>query len=760
MPRFGYGFRPIRRGRHAGPVIPIVPIILSVASVAPYPADGEVIGVVSGGSGPYVLTDSAAGRFRLVGNQLCATGAAMGLGPHSVGITDFIQTRSFEIAVNISSAFPALAGAAPVRAWTPTGGAGTTLPAAFGANGNAALVGAPSYVDRGPHGQRLLNLSQASGQHATFSQVTITGDCELWAVVAVKSLAGTKNILGRAGSAASAIMVQNGAAALNVRTQGGTATSCPGPYTLNLGLQIVRLRYVQATGTATPYFNGDIGTATAVGSQGFVFDQIGRSNAGSLMDGYLGPIMLFDRLLSAQEAGDLLAYLQPWRSRVLYVASDGSDASGTPWSQATPYASLSQAIAFGLRPGGTIAPKRGQQHRSAPFALPASTTLDGGLWGNGAKAELLGSTAPALALVSGTTYSFALAVKPVGYVFRLGAGRVLAERLTEDAASPTAPAAGRWGWSAGTCYVNAGIALATGDIEASVDTTTDFMTIAQADCRARDLTLRFACASAASVSGTNFWCHSITAEACQGDGLDNSGSATGLWEECVATRNGRTPASGSDGDGFSCHGTSNVTRLRCRAYDNDRTQMRDLVTTSVIVDQCYMRGRQPLAVVPQAGTPSTQGTIARNSVLIADLASDTPYGVYNNNAGKMLLQFCTIYGKGAPGAGANAVYADTSGGTIAVTNCATFNFDRSLVAAGGAAISEDHNVLGSVRSGVAAGSGSVVANPLLTDPANDDLTLQAGSPCIGAGVAIAGITSDYNGRARSDPPDIGAIRRG
>ena len=35
------------------------------------------------------------------------------------------------------------------------------------------------------------------------------------------------------------------------------------------------------------------------------------------------------------------------------------------------------------------------------------------------------------------------------------------------------------------------------------------------------------------------------------------------------------------------------------------------------------------------------------------------------------------------------------------------------------------------------------------------ITLQAGSPCINAGVGV-GLTEDYDGNAVADPPDMGA----
>ena len=46
-------------------------------------------------------------------------------------------------------------------------------------------------------------------------------------------------------------------------------------------------------------------------------------------------------------------------------------------------------------------------------------------------------------------------------------------------------------------------------------------------------------------------------------------------------------------------------------------------------------------------------------------------------------------------------------------------------------------------------------DPLMTDPANGDFTLQVTSPCINAGVDV-GLTEDYAGNPIVGLPDIGA----
>lgn len=77
----------------------------------------------------------------------------------------------------------------------------------------------------------------------------------------------------------------------------------------------------------------------------------------------------------------------------------------------------------------------------------------------------------------------------------------------------------------------------------------------------------------------------------------------------------------------------------------------------------------------------------------------------------------------------------------------------------------DYNDLNAVvvpYGGLTPGANTFTFDPLFTDPDNGDLTLQAGSPCAGAGIGNDTYSevplTDYNGDARpSDTPAIGAF---
>jgi hypothetical protein len=105
---------------------------------------------------------------------------------------------------------------------------------------------------------------------------------------------------------------------------------------------------------------------------------------------------------------------------------------------------------------------------------------------------------------------------------------------------------------------------------------------------------------------------------------------------------------------------------------------------------------------------------------------------------------------------------EIGGGATAATNTtvrdnASFgnNGADQFVSTTATGSSEDHNVYG-VRSGIAQGTGSVVGNPSWVSPSTGNFHLNPGSPCLAAGVAVTGVTTDYAGTTRGSPPSMNA----
>jgi uncharacterized protein YjdB len=69
-----------------------------------------------------------------------------------------------------------------------------------------------------------------------------------------------------------------------------------------------------------------------------------------------------------------------------------------------------------------------------------------------------------------------------------------------------------------------------------------------------------------------------------------------------------------------------------------------------------------------------------------------------------------------------------------------------------------NNISTGAMGGGAAGTNILNTDPLLVNPAGLDFHLQVGSPAIGAGVTLANVTNDFDGKPRAAPYDIGAYQ--
>jgi len=141
------------------------------------------------------------------------------------------------------------------------------------------------------------------------------------------------------------------------------------------------------------------------------------------------------------------------------------------------------------------------------------------------------------------------------------------------------------------------------------------------------------------------------------------------------------------------------------------------------------------------------------------------------NAGTATLTNCTISGNSA-GAPANGGGLANVGGTTTLTNCTVSgNFGSycgGLYNYGGTATLTNTIVAGQASGGNTFGgySGSnnlVGGNPLLAPLGNyggptQTMPLLPGSPAIGMGTAVSGVTTDQRGERLDSPPDIGAFQ--
>lgn len=248
------------------------------------------------------------------------------------------------------------------------------------------------------------------------------------------------------------------------------------------------------------------------------------------------------------------------------------------------------------------------------------------------------------------------------------------------------------------------------------------------------------------------------------DGADQNGTADVGYTDCNAYSNGQNPLTSGQGDGFSGHNSATVRLLRCKSWYN-LSGIRNESHTQWTVDQFYAKGNANDVIVLAQGSGSNGFLKLHNFIVEMTSASASGNAVEvqipTTNPGSppsLEMYFGTIVNQGATG---------TPNGLLMAAGAATVRdvivqgpVNCGLLSSGAGTINEDYNDLHSCTfptSGtITSGGHSITTDPLFVSQATSNFALQGGSPCIGAGVAIGGITIDYTGAIRANPPSIGA----
>ena len=325
-------------------------------------------------------------------------------------------------------------------AWDPTTGVsvtGTNITSISGAYGTAVSLSATGSTNVvfesaiGPTGQNLTYWNAT--QKLSFTAETFTA----WTMMAVvQSTTTSAFLVGHSTDNTSEyIDFPPVTTELFIRRLGHMVVTLPLPQALPKGLCIVTVT-CDGAGNAQAWLNGVPGTAVndpanLVGTM--TFDQLGAAgSATGTLSGLMGPLMFYNRVLSATEISNLYFYLLPWLPTQYYVSAFlGADINLAPWNPRTPYQTINRAIAATSLPGTRISVRSGEIYRedflvegpngtaTQPIILSGSdwgsSSVSNGLSGRN-KAEIRHSTAPALTLVSGTTYAAGPAV-PVNSSF-------------------------------------------------------------------------------------------------------------------------------------------------------------------------------------------------------------------------------------------------------------------------------------------------------------------------------------------------------
>jgi hypothetical protein len=473
----------------------------------------------------------------------------------------------------------------------------------------------------------------------------------------------------------------------------------------------------------------------------------------------------------------------------LYVDSvNGSDAN----SGKSPSSAKQTLAAITWRAGLRVGLARGSVFRGMVTLSSPGCTL--GAYGSGAKPVLIGSTAitSGWTLVSGNVWSQTLAAAPANLLQRTAYSTAGLTKLTQNTATPTTPGAGEWGYSTGTLYVNSATDPNTLAYEnAAFDSVNNNLVLVTAGgCALEDLALLCAQRNGFYVTGAFA---GFAARRCElsynsndgGGGQPSGGDLTScLVESCTVWGNGNGPkdGTGSDGDGLSWHGNgttahSEVTIRYCDIRNNTKSGIGHQSATICTAYGNWLEANfNNVAIFTTTYTGSTPivSTYAYNVMVRPageqDGVNTNTGGAAPSHAFTIKLYNNSIYSKGTDNFRNGVAVVDSSFITLVMRNNIVKGWARGLRSFSGATLDLDYNdVQGNTTNYFdnstgyltgKTGAHSITGDPLFTNAAGSDFTLQAGSPCLNAGVDL-GYAQDYarNPVPFGAAPDIGAYER-
>jgi hypothetical protein len=244
-----------------------------------------------------------------------------------------------------------------------------------------------------------------------------------------------------------------------------------------------------------------------------------------------------------------------------------------------------------------------------------------------------------------------------------------------------------------------------------------------------------------------------------------------LWAAGFGAR-----GSGATGDGTSFHGEEfSVSLIGNDIRYNNKSGIGNQSPGNTFAFRNYLQDNWDNLAVFGAGSSGSTSAIHRFLYNVSVHSSGENYGINSSGAGSIVspvrieVQNNVLYG--AMTTGKRGIFITNSAQTTwDIANNIAVNWTHGIGDATGTATIErlDNNCLfgnstnyydnstGILNGKV--GPNSLTGNPLFVNAAGGDFRLQAGSPCINAGVNV-GATTDMDGNPVGSPPDIGAYER-
>lgn len=526
-------------------------------------------------------------------------------------------------------------------------------------------------------------------------------------------------------------------------------------------------------------------------SGNFSFNQIGRSSTTLFSKNGVCEIIIFNQLLTDAEAAIVQANVSAtWRQGIFVDATAGSDAD-LGWNAETAWQTVGSFISLLHRQGSIINLKYGEKWKNSAQPLAFNTTNQGGIATDYVKVQAYGNPALGLPIIdggtavagsgmtvlTGTEYTVvttltsaqgcwaeaaAIPANLLGdKVLRLVQGTAGALTYTPASGTPNAPgytpAIGSWAYTLGTLHVNVGgdPTLYTFQVAEEQGTQTSGFRPAKNYISAHSIILQYWAYDGVSfeVTQTGARCYFVNSRYNANDSFGGGGQDVGL-EDCTGgySGQGRT-LSGPAGDMYSWHGSTRGYRLRCTGYGADKAGIDDLDTTTIINTGLYLQGcNQGVLCVLNGG--GGLGTFI-NCIWVRE-SNDAPDIINCTANANNNFYFVTVFNRDV--AGSTHGIRLSTGGNIVLKNAVFKGCAVDISYSTAASFVHDHCCVpdGTPYSGVSGGIGDITGDPLFTNETTLDFTLQVGSPCLHAGVAVSGVAADYIGVARANPPSIGA----
>lgn len=618
-----------------------------------------------------------------------------------------------------------------------------------------------------------------------------TGSFEVWAAVGVPtSMTSVGSYFGSASSSCS--ITGDGSAQITIRSI-SNSVAYNIVYATVPGVNIIRFVVDASLARLFLDINGERTdpTGRAIPGGGFTFNRIGRRGTAAVFS-QSGPceIIVFNQVLTSQEAEVVRINMNSaWRKGMFVDSVAGSDVA-LGWNDETAFQTVAAIITKVQRRGSVTNFKCGSTFTQT---LKYNTTNQGGIAADPVIAQAYGTGAMPLfdggvtvsgsgaALISGTEYEISglsldtpqctwaisqlLGANYLGdYVLRLEQGTAGALTWTPGVGQPGdvnySPPIGQWAAVGLTkLRVNVGQSPVTMTFKVGDETGTQTNGFDPNKPYIKAIGLQFSYWPYDGVSfatgQTGSATVNVTSKYNANDGYGGSPLLGSVVGGISAYNGSARVSSGPAGDGISWHGaaTGTITGLQVLFNDKAGVDHQDGVTAQMSI--CYVRGNNRNIYV---ATVAAAGTLTWTNIIVVRENNDGLNTVEFDVGANNIARFMTVVNLGAQTAGTNGIVINGTG-TALIQDCITDGHGVGLRNTATGGLTHDHNDHHdtSAYAGTTAGTGDITSDPLFTSRATADFTLQSpASPCIGAGTAITGVTTDYTGAPRANPPSMGA----